>query len=151
MSGLTLEQIENGLVAAGVPRDRARTQALRECGLTLLPSAEQLERDDERDEKALVRETDKRMRAAGFRIANYSQPRASKQSAGVQDHEYFHLERGLFTKWEAKTPRGEQSPAQKEYQEWCIACRVPYLVGPPSVIEAWCQANGITLPPAPAL
>lgn len=108
---------------------------------------EDLAKADEREEKALVAETDKRMRAVGFRVVNYSQPRASKQSPGIPDHEYFHPERGLFVKWEAKTARGEQSPAQQEYQSWCDACRVPYLVGPPYVVEAWCASHGIQLPP----
>ena len=149
MSGLSAEAIEQGLVAAGVPREKARAQALRECGLSLVPSAQQLEAVDDREEKELVRETDKRMRAAGFVVVNFSQPRASKQTPGIPDREYFHPGRGLFVKWEAKTPRGEQSPAQAQYQAWCDACHVPYVVGPPPVLEAWLRERGIYLPPAP--
>lgn len=113
---------------------------------TEVRTPEQLAADDERREKELVREADRRMRAAGFHVVEYSQPRASKQTPGIPDREYFHPARGLFVKWEAKTPRGVQSPAQKEYQAWCDRCHVPYVVGPPHELYAWCQASGVTVP-----
>lgn len=134
------------LLAMKAERERRANPLLRLMVHEAVSEAEQLEQDA-REEKALVAEMDKRMRAVGFVVVNYSQPRASKQTPGIPDREYFHPGRGLFAKWEAKTPRGAQSPAQQQYQVWCDACGVPYLVGPPIVVETWCRTNGLELPP----
>ncbi len=101
------------------------------------------EADDARDEKAIVLAADKQLRALGFVVVNYSQPRASKQTPGIPDREYFHPGRGVLMKWEAKTSRGVQSPAQRQYQEWCDACGIAYVVGPETALYAWLIAQGI--------
>lgn len=99
--------------------------------------------DDARDEKAIVAHADRQMRALGFVVVNYSQPRATKQTAGIPDREYFHTARRLFLKWEAKTPTGKQSPAQREYQEWCEATGISYVVGTDAALFAWLVEKGI--------
>lgn len=96
---------------------------------------------DARLEAEVVVNADKQMRALGFIVVNYSQPRASKQAAGVQDHEYFHVERRIFFKWEAKSPTGEQKPAQVQYQEWCDATGTPYFCGTDQQLFTWLLAR----------
>lgn len=138
---LHADTIERGLRELGVPADKARAQALREAGLSDVRTTEQLQADEAREESGVVRAADKQMRALGFVVVNYSQPRASKQTPGVQDHEYFHPARGIFLKWEAKSPTGRQSPDQVTYQEWCDACHVPYVCGTDRDLFAWLLAR----------
>jgi hypothetical protein len=85
----------------------------------------------------------KQMRALGFIAVNYSQARASKQTPGVQDHEFFHPQRSVFLKWEVKTPTGRPSPDQVQYGEWCAACGIAYLCGTDEDLFAWLIARGI--------
>jgi hypothetical protein len=85
----------------------------------------------------------KQLRALGFVAVNYSQPRATKQTPGVQDTEFFHPRRGVFLKWEVKTLTGEPSPDQVQYAEWCRACNVPYLCGTDQDLFAWLVERGI--------
>lgn len=99
--------------------------------------------DDRADEKAVAARGVKQLQALGFIVVNYSQPRATKQTPGVQDKELFHPERGVFLKWEVKTPRGKPSTAQVHYAEWCAACGVPYLCGTDQDLFAWLVAQGI--------
>lgn len=142
---LDLEAITEGLVRAGVPRDRALAAARRELGVTDVRSAEALEEADAREEKAVVAACDKQLRALGFVVVNFSQPRATKQTAGIPDREFFHPGRGVFAKWEAKTANGRQSPAQRQYQEWCDAAGITYLLGTDQVVYDWLVAQGIAV------
>lgn len=107
---------------------------------------EQLEADDARREKELVREADRRMRAAGFTVWNLSQPRASKLTAGIPDRLYTCPSRGLAVFWEAKSATGRQRPDQRVFQEHADATGLHYVVGPPHELYAWCQACGVTVP-----
>lgn len=145
MSPLSAEAIEAGLVAAGVPRDRARAQALRECGLSLVPNEADQAKADEREEKRIVADADKRMRALGFVVWNLSQPRASKIAPGIPDRLYTSPARGLAVFWEAKTVRGKQRPDQAHFQAHADACGLHYVIGTDLVLAVWLADRGITL------
>lgn len=143
MSGLSAEALAEGLIRAGVPREKALARARAELGIPDVRTTEQLEADDARDEKRIVAAADKQLRALGFVAVNFSQPRESKQTPGIPDREYFHPGRGIFLKWEAKTATGRQSPAQCQYQEWCRACGVPYVLGTDQDLFEWLISQGI--------
>jgi hypothetical protein len=96
---------------------------------------------DARLEKAIVAAADKQLRALGFIIVNFSQPRASKQTAGIPDHRFYHPARGLCFWWEAKSPTGEQSPAQRSFQHWCDATGDPYCLGTDQDLYRWLLAR----------
>jgi hypothetical protein len=50
------------------------------------------------------------------------------QTPGVPDLIVFHPTRGLFFV-ECKRPGGRQSNAQCEFQLYCAAARIPYILG----------------------
>jgi hypothetical protein len=138
---LRAQKIPDHLIERFIEREAAR------LGLAtmLVTRNEQLDAipfaDEAKLEAEVVVNADKQMRALGFIVVNYSQPRASKQTAGVQDHEYFHIERRIFFKWEAKSPTGEQKPAQVQYQEWCDATGTPYFCGTDRELFDWLLAR----------
>lgn len=46
---------------------------------------------------------------------------------------------------ELKAPKGRLSPAQKEFRDWCIDQKVPYLVcSDVDTIRAWWKAHGLS-------
>lgn len=109
-------------------------------------AADVVEADDARLEKAVVANADKQLRALGFRVINTSQPRHAKfLTPGIADRIYFHRARGIGFWWEAKTATGEQSPAQKDFQEDCTACGWPYVIGTDQVLFAWMVDCGIAV------
>ena len=61
----------------------------------------------------------------------------------MPDRFYFHRARRLGLSWEAKTPTGEQSPAQRDFQEDMDACGWPYVLGTDRDLFAWLVARGI--------
>jgi hypothetical protein len=141
-SPFPVESLAAQLVAAGVPRDRALARARLELGVPDSCSEAAALADESRDEKAIVAQADRQMRALGFVVVNFSQPRASKQTPGIPDREYFHPARGLFLKWEAKAPTGRQSPAQAQYQTWCEAAGIPYVLGTDDALYQWLVDHG---------
>jgi hypothetical protein len=145
MSGLTLEQIENGLVAAGVPREKARWQARQECGLSLVPSEADQAKRDERLEKEHELNADRRLAAMGFEIVKFSHPGRTKQTPGIADRRYYHRGHRLSFWWEAKSATGTQRPDQRKFQELVEACGDLYVLGTDQDLFAWLAARGITL------
>lgn len=146
MSTFSPEEIRAQLRAQKIPEhliERAVASELRGGGVLNVAAREVecSEADEAKLEAEVVVNADKQMRALGFIAVNYSQPRASKQTAGVQDHEYFHVDRRIFFKWEAKSPTGKQKPAQVQYQEWCDACGVPYFCGTDRELFDWLLAR----------
>jgi hypothetical protein len=138
MSALPAESMAAQLERMGVPRDRALAAARKELGLVDTRTAAELEADDARDEKRIVRDVDKQMRSLGFRVINTSQPRHAKFiTPGVPDRFYFHRARRIGLAWEAKTPTGEQSAAQRDFQLDMDACGWAYVLGTDQDLFTW--------------
>jgi hypothetical protein len=146
MSGLTVSQIEEGLVALGIPLDKAREQARRECGLALVPSTAQLEAEDARLEKAHELNADRHLLAIGFEVVKFSHPGKTKQTPGIADRRYYHRGRQLAFWWEAKSATGTQRPDQKNFQELVEACGDLYVLGTDRELFAWLAARGVSVP-----
>lgn len=106
-------------------------------------AAEQRAAHDARLEKTIEHAGDKQMQALGFRVIRFSQPRESKQTPGIPDRKYYHVERRLTLWWEAKSATGEQRPAQKDFQEVCEACGETYVLGTDQDLFAWLVEHGI--------
>jgi hypothetical protein len=96
-----------------------------------------------RTEKSEEHVGDRLMEALGFTVWRMSQPRATKQSAGLPDRFYTHPAKGIAVFWEAKRPGGKQREAQKAFQSDVEACRIAYVVGPSDVLLAWCVAKNL--------
>lgn len=154
---LSFEGIVSGLVAQGIPRERAESVARREIGVPVQPTHEG---PTLAQEKAVEHAGDRLMRAHGFTVIRFSQPRATKQTAGIPDRRYYRPPRiveregarfmdslhGYALWWEAKTSEGKQSPAQKVFQELVEACGETYLVGTDAVLCEYLRANGWVIP-----
>jgi hypothetical protein len=140
---LSAQSIEDGLVAAGVPRDKARQRAMLECGISLVRTPEEQAADDERREKTIEFEGDKQLRALGFEIVKFSHPGKTKQTPGIPDRRYYHRGRRLAFWWEAKSATGTQRPDQKLFQEMCDAVGDPYVLGTDRDLFDWLVAHGI--------
>lgn len=91
----------------------------------------------EKREAAHQLECRKLMRAFGFEVVSFSQPRKSKQTPGIPDTKYYHRERHLTLWHEDKAEWGRQSPAQKKFQEMAEACGEIYVLGPLHMLHAW--------------
>lgn len=139
---LSAQSIEDGLVAAGVPREKARERAMAECGISLVRTPEQQAADDERREKTIEFEGDKQLRALGFEVVKFSHPGRTKQTPGIPDRRYYHRGRRLAFWWEAKAPDGRQRPDQKLFQEMCDAVGDPYVLGTDRDLFDWLVAHG---------
>ena len=142
MSALPYDAMVRQLVEAGVPRERAEAAARAELGQAAAasPDAAALEA---RDEKRIVAQCDKQLRALGFTVWNLSQPRASKISPGIPDRLYTHSARGVALFWEAKTATGRQRPDQRVFQEHADAVGWPYILGTDQAVYDWLVAQGI--------
>ena len=143
MSALPYDAMVRQLVEAGVPRERAEAAARAELGQAAPPTPDAAALEA-RDEKRIVAQCDKQLRALGFRVINTSQPRHAKFiTPGVPDRFYFHRARGVGFAWEAKTATGVQSPAQKDFQDDMEAVGWPYLLGTDQAVYDWLVAQGI--------
>lgn len=92
-------------------------------------------------EKHVVAAADKQLRALGFIVVNFSQPRATKQTAGIPDRRFYHVGRRICFWWEAKAPGGHQSPAQREFQDWCEMTGDGYALGTDQDLYRWLVAR----------
>jgi hypothetical protein len=139
-----IEQIKQGTAQAAQPIGGSVARNMRPDGTHPLLDDLRLAdgADDARLEKEVVARADKQLRALGFRVINTSQPRHAKYiTPGVPDRFYFHRARGLGFAWEAKTATGEQSPAQRDFQEDMDACGWLYVLGTDVDLFAWLLAR----------
>lgn len=81
--------------------------------------------------------------ALGFTRWNLQQSRATKQTPGWPDVLYTHQQRGLAVFYEAKAPKGKQSPAQREFQSHVTAAGMAYVVGTHEAMTVWAVARGL--------
>lgn len=111
LADMTLDEV----LAESRRRDSRRAQGLP---LTETPAeaAERIAEDDQRLEKEIQAEAFKELRAHGFTVYWFSQKRRTGQTKGPGDLYAVHEERGLVVWYECKTPTGEQSPAQKDFE-----------------------------------
>jgi hypothetical protein len=113
--------------------ERNRRDDRRRKGLPLHDTpeeqAERIQEEDNRLEKEIQADVRKLYIAFGCVVYNLSQPRATKQSPGLADLYVVH--RGSHQVWwhETKTPAGQQSLAQKYFQEIHTRTPVGYVVG----------------------
>jgi len=94
-------------------------------------------------EKREERLASKLMAALNFARWNLQQARATNQSPGWPDVLYTHPEKRLAVYYEAKSPTGKQSAAQKEFQRHVTACGHEYVVGTHHALVDWCRARGL--------
>ena len=92
-------------------------------------------------EKAQERAAHRLMEALGFTAWRLSQARATNQTPGLCDIIFTHPERGLLVAYEAKSPNGRQSPAQREFQRHVVAAGIPYVVGTVDALVEWCRSK----------
>lgn len=140
MSTFTPDELRAQLRAQKIPEhliDQAVALASGERTATMIVDEQTVEADEARDERAVVVEGDRQMRARGFAVWNLSQPRASKIAAGVPDRLYTHPARRLAAFWEAKSATGRQRPDQRVFQEHMDACGIVYLLGTDAVLTDW--------------
>ena len=94
------------------------------------------EKTTQADVKALYWKT-------GCRIWDLSQPRATKQTAGLPDLYVVHGRKGSAWWHESKKPGGKQSPAQIEFEELCILSAIPYVIGGVAAAVTHLKAIGV--------
>jgi hypothetical protein len=75
-------------------------------------------------------------------VIRFSQPRASKQTAGISDRLYINAKRRLAVFWEAKTSTGKQSPAQKDFQALVGSMGWTYVAGTDAALRSYLASNG---------
>lgn len=114
-------------------------------------------------EKAIELRGDRLMQAHGFTVIRFSQARASRLTPGIPDRRYYRPPRpdehyadwfrrrlsappGYALWWEAKTETGEQSPAQRAFQQLVEPCGETYLLGTDAVLRAWLEQHGLFCP-----
>lgn len=132
--------VVEGLVAVGVPRDRAEERARLECGIP----APLAERDAAVDEKREQVEVRKRFVVCGFAVYTLSQARASKQTPGLPDLWFVHRDRPIATWWEVKRQIGGRfSEAQIAFRIQCERCGVGYGAGDRHAAAAWLVEHGL--------
>lgn len=136
------------LRAANVGQEAAERYARQTLGVSG-NGVEVPDVDEDALEKAIEHEGDKIMRGLGFEIVRFSQPRATKQTPGIADRRYYRRHRLVETSygrkfvgalalwWEAKSATGEQTPAERLFQEMVEACGETYLLGTHEALIAW--------------
>ncbi len=107
-------------------------------GPNAVPVALLLPRDP--TEKEVEHAGDKMMTLLGFEVIRFSQPRKTMQTRGIPDRRYYHRELRLTVWWEAKAPKGKQSPDQKKFQELVERCGEEYVLGTTDPLADWCKA-----------
>jgi hypothetical protein len=117
-------------------REEARRRDERRAkGLPLTPDVSEPEEQarikeaDDRLEKIIQRDVWKLYRRFNCQCYWMSQARKTRQTAGVPDLIVFNRRARAMWYHEIKTPTGEQSPAQKVFQEQCNACAIYYALG----------------------
>ena len=108
------------LTDAELLEEARRRTARRLKGLPLAEAPAELAvrvaEDDVRLEKEIQAEAFRELRSRGFTVYWFSQKRRTGQTKGPGDLYAVHEERGLVLWYECKTPTGEQSPAQKDFE-----------------------------------
>lgn len=130
-----------------------RRQERRAAGLPLHETAAEMAQQDRRvleaelgrQEASIQRECYRRMRALGWHVVNFSQPRATKQSSGIPDARYQSLIRRVCVWHEVKAPAGAQSTPQREFMEREQAAGHPYVLGGVGDLERWLVTNGFAV------
>ncbi len=79
----------------------------------------------------------------GFDYWSLSQARATRQTPGWPDELYTHPERRIAVWYEAKSPRGKQSDAQKEFQRHVTTCGHDYVSGTAEALYAWAAGRNL--------
>jgi hypothetical protein len=119
--------------AAEIVEEARRRADRRAQGKPLAPDpvevAERVREDDERLEKEIQRDVWRLYRKHGCQVWWMSQPRATKQTPGPGDLIVFHARTGNAWWHETKTSTGEQEPAQKVFEEYCLTCDWQYVLG----------------------
>ena len=80
-------------------------------------------------EKTVQRDVVKTAKQFGCEVVSFSQPFAAKQTAGIADLRIRHRGRKRVAWFEVKAEDGEQSPAQKVFQEGEEAVGQRYVMG----------------------
>lgn len=92
-------------------------------------TAQRIAENDARLEKDIQSDVRKRYIAFGCTVYNLSQARASKQTPGLGDLYVIHR-RLRFAFWhETKTPSGQQSSTQRDFEQWNREAGVVVVVG----------------------
>jgi hypothetical protein len=149
VSVFTYDELMAGMMAQGVPRDladRSARQTLRDCGLPMGATGEDLGAEDRARvlEKQEQSEIVKQFRAYSFVVYNLSQARAAKQTPGLPDLWIAHTRLALAGWWESKRPvGGSLSSAQRDFREQCIRCSVSYGTGDRRAAALWLIEQGL--------
>lgn len=145
MSTLTFEDIVSQLVSIGYDRALAELEVRRQHPhLTPLVSA------PAKDESVLEKQEQwacmKVYRAFGCAVYSTSQSRAAKVSPGLPDLLVFAPRVHAFWYHEVKRQvGGVQSSAQKDFQEYCADCGIPYVLGDRTMAEGQLIAIGVAI------
>ncbi len=140
--------------------ERNVRERLRDQVTLPAPPANEDDRRRER-EKLIEHRGDQLMIAHGFTAIRLSQPRATKQTPGIPDRRYYRAPRvvrngqradfapSFALWWDAKTVAGQQSSAQREFQQLVESCGETYLVGTDDVLRSYLVERGLWIPTGP--
>lgn len=133
MSLDTLEATMDALNVAPELRDRWRADYCRQNGISQAPTQEQLAAEEKRTnelEKAEQHAIKRILLACGFVVYNLSQPRATKQTAGLPDLYAVHKSQPICFWFEVKRSNGgRMSEEQQEFQNHMRRCHVRCYAG----------------------
>ena len=99
-----------------------------------------------KSEKEVERECDALMKALGWTLVRFSQPRHTMQSFGIPDRRYYPPTTAFTFKpfWlEVKKIGGKQRPDQKKFQDMCKDNGESYVIGGLAELAAHLRENGI--------
>lgn len=96
-------------------------------------------------EKAEERKARKLMTLLGFAHWHLAQARETRQTPGWPDALYTHPEKRIAVWYEAKAPKGKQSPAQREFQRHMSMCGYEYVTGTADALIEWARVKGLVL------
>jgi len=134
----------NELRAMGLPPEKCEEGARRaHPTFDDARDVEARQRDAARREKTIEYDGDQQMQAMGWDVVRFSRAERTKQTAGIPDRKYYSARYRLTLWWEAKTPDGVQSPAQRDFQHMAEACGEHYVVGTDRVLCEWLVARGV--------
>lgn len=133
---MTFDETVNALVrSTNCSRDQA-IALVRSQMPQLTPPPAETTKDERILEKEEQWECMKIYRAFGCIVYSTSQSRAAKVSPGIPDLLVFLPRAHQFWYHEVKRQvGGEQSPAQREFQEYCADCGIAYILGDRSVAQ----------------
>jgi hypothetical protein len=128
----------NELRAMGLPPERCELGA-RAAHPNVIPgvSPAMQAADEARREKTIEHDGDQQMQAMGWFVVRFSRAERTKQTAGIPDRRYYSLRHNVALWWEAKTPTGEQSSAQRDFQAMAESCGEHYVLGTDLMLFEW--------------